>query len=352
MRSFLSIGDRRVGNDTPAYIIAEIGANHNGSFETACEMVRLSAKAGADAVKFQAYTRETLFINNLPDDGSETARKNIELLKRRWEILPSLTAPDDWWPKLKELCDQIGVDFLCTPFDLERLDLLNKLEVKAFKIASGDITWLELLRETGKTGKPVIFSTGASTLGEVESALAAIESSGSQEAAVLHCVSVYPTKWEDGNLKVLESYQRAFEIPVGLSDHSPGSTLPVAAVTLGARIIEKHITLDKTQKGLDHYFAMEMDEFGEMIQAVRNVEAALGSGRKKWVEDERIERYWLRRGLYAKSPIQEGETITREKLYAVRPKHGIGAEELDTVLGKKSTQAFKVGDAIVKDGIV
>jgi sialic acid synthase SpsE len=168
------IGDRKIGLGKPTYIIAEIGSNHNGSLQTARKLVQLSAEAGADAVKFQAYSRETLFSPRLPEDGNEEIKDRNKILSRRWDFLPRYSAADEWWPELKTLCDQIGIDFIVTPFDLERLKLLDQLDVKAHKIASGDITWMELLKAAGATGKPVILSTGASSLNEVARALEAI----------------------------------------------------------------------------------------------------------------------------------------------------------------------------------
>lgn len=347
----ISIGNRMIGSGYPTYVIAEISSNHNGSLETARELVRLSAQAGADAVKFQAYSRETLFAVRLPDDGSPEAKRDIALLQRRWEILPRFTVPDTWWPELKSLCDGLGVDFLCTSFDLDRLCLLDEAGVKAHKIASGDITWLEFLRAVGATGKPVILSTGASTLGEVEQALAALTESGCRQVAILHCVSNYPPKWEEANLRAIETLRQAFQAPVGFSDHSPGSTLPVAAVALGACIIEKHVTLDRTQDGLDHAFAMEMDDFVRMVEDVRHCEAALGAGQKTWVPGEEIERYWVRRGLWVQQPIQRGEVITRDKLRIVRPSHGLGADMLADVLGRKAVRDLRAGKPLERDAI-
>lgn len=324
----------------PAYLIAEIGANHNGDWGLAEEMTRACALAGADAVKFQAYSREELFISCLPEDGTEASRRNRDLLKRRWNILPRFTVPDGWWPRLAVLCNDLGIDFLCTPFDLKRLDLLVPL-MPAIKVASGDVTWHELLEAAGAAGKPVIFSTGASTLEEARHAAEAVRRGGCNQVAVLHCVSNYPPKWEDANLLAMESLGAELDLPFGLSDHTPGSTLPLAAVARGACMVEKHVTTDRTQEGLDHHFAMTIEEFGKMVEDIRHLEAALGSGDKDWADSEEIERYWLRRGIWAAHTIEAGHKITREDLRLVRPCHGIPANRLSCVLGRITSRPLK-----------
>jgi sialic acid synthase SpsE len=349
--STISIGNRAVGPGHPAYIVAEVGSNHDGSLATAKKLTRLCADAGVDAVKFQAYTRETLFIDRLPDDGTPESEHKAELLERRWNVLPETTVPHDWWPELKALCDDLGVDFLCTPFDLDRLERLVEVGMPAVKIASGDVTWLELLRAAGGTSRPVIFSTGASTLEESRRALKAVRDGGGQDVVALHCVSTYPAEWEDANLRAMITLGEELGVPVGLSDHTPGSTLPIAAVTLGACVIEKHVTLDRSNEGLDHHFALEVGEFAKLVDDVRHTEAALGSGRKTWVEDEETERYWVRRGLWCRTPIEEGETITREKLRVVRPNHGAGADCLEEVLGETAVHDLEVGDPLELNSI-
>lgn len=348
----LSIGDRQIGFKKPTYVIAEVGSNHNGSLGTARKFVQLSAQAGADAIKFQAYSRETLFSPCLPEDGNKETQGRNDLLRRRWDTLPHYSASDAWWSELKSLCDEIGIDFLVTSFDLDRLKLLNQMDVKAHKIASGDITWMEFLKAAGATGKPVILSTGASALNEVKRALEALAEGGCEQIALLHCISNYPPKWEDINLRAIGTLQTAFQVPIGFSDHSPGATLPVAAVVLGACIIEKHVTLDRDQNGLDHAFAMELDEFASMVEEIRHVEAAIGNGTKTWVETEEIERYWVRRGLWAKCQIDKGEVITREKLDILRPCHGLPAELLSDVLGRKAAKNIPAGQPLEGDSTI
>jgi len=330
----ITIGSRLIGAGRPAYIISEIGSNHDGSLEMALELVRRSAEAGVDAVKMQAFRRETLLAPDLP--GGEGRRESDrKLLRRRWDLLPKYTVPETWWAPIADAAEGHGVDLLVTAFDLDRLQHLDaRLGCPAHKIASGDITWLELIEAAARTGKPVILSTGASTLEETERAVAALEHGGAREYALLHCVSTYPPAWEDANLRAMETLRERFSVPVGLSDHSPGSTLPVAAVTLGAAVIEKHITLERRSEGLDHHFALEPHEFCQLVEDVRHAEAALGSGEKRWAESEEVERYWVRRGLWAAQDLAEGAVLEREDVLAVRPREGLGAERLEHVIGK------------------
>lgn len=333
------INGRRVGAGHPIYCIAEVGSNHNGDWSEAEYLTRACAEAGADAIKFQAYTREELFNPALPSPVTEQDAHNLDLLEKRWNILPKYTVDARWWPKLADLCQELGVDFLCTPFSLESLELLAPL-MPAIKIASGDVTWLELLRASGTYGKPVIFSTGASTMEEAVNAAEAVRNGGCEDIVALHCVSSYPPRWEQANLRSMPALGEALDVAYGLSDHSPGSTLPLGARTLGACVLEKHVTRDRSQEGLDHHFAMTPAEFGEMVNALRNLEQALGSTEKCWTDDEEIERFWVRRGLWVKRDLMEGECLRRQDLSVLRPCLGIEANKLSSILGKKIGRAL------------
>jgi len=331
----ITIGNRVINSEEPCYIIVEIGSNHNGNLKLAMDMVHQCHAAGVDAVKFQAFRRDTLYIEGLPGDAAD---ENQQLLNKRWNILPQFTSDPLWWPDLKRLCDELGLDFLCTPFSLEAVEDLLEVNIPAFKIASGDITWLELIRVAAQTGKPLILSTGASNAAEVEAALEVARGAGCREIALLHCVSTYPTEWEDANLRALTTIRQEFNVPVGLSDHSPGSLLPVAARTLGACIIEKHVTTDRRQEGLDHHFALEMSELASLVEDIRKIEKAMGSGDKVWAANEQLERYWVRRGIWTSKALESGTVVTREKLKVVRPCQGLGAESLEKIIGKTLVQ--------------
>ncbi|WP_020406912.1 N-acetylneuraminate synthase family protein [Hahella ganghwensis] len=342
-KSQFDIGQRRVGTGKPCYVIAEIGSNHNGQLDTAIKMVKACAEAGVDAVKFQDFSREDLFIPRLPEDATPDWGQRESLLEKRWDILPFYSADPDWWPILAEQCKELGVDFLCSPFSLDAVDRLASIPVPAFKVASGDITWLELIRKIAATGIPLILSTGASDIHDVEAAISAATQAGCEQLVLLHCVSNYPPKWEDANLLAIRTLAERFGVPVGLSDHTPGSTLPVASLSMGCCVLEKHVTLDRRQEGLDHHFALEVPEFKVLVEDIRNAEKALGSGEKSWAASEEIERYWVRRGLWAAKDIRAGEVILRAHLQCVRPAQGLPVNALDSVVGTKAKSFIKAG---------
>jgi len=342
-KSQFNIGQRRVGTGCPCYVIAEIGSNHNGQLETAKRMIQICAEAGVDAVKFQDFSREDLFIPSLPEDVTPDWKHRESLLDKRWDILPSYSADPDWWPQLAAQCHTLGVDFLCSPFSLDAVERLTYIPVPAFKVASGDITWLELIRKIAATGTPLILSTGASDIKEVEEAISAATQVGCEQLALLHCVSNYPPKWEDANLLAIRTLADKFRVPVGLSDHTPGSTLPVASLPMGCCVLEKHVTLDREQEGLDHHFALEVPELKALVNDIRHAEKALGSGEKNWADSEEIERYWVRRGLWATRDIQPGEVILREHLQCVRPAQGLSVNVLDLIVGTKAKCLIKAG---------
>jgi len=347
----IHINGRTVAPGRPCYLIAEIGSNHNGDYETAVRLIRECARAGADAVKFQDFSREDLFIPLLPRDSTPDWQEKQTLLSRRWDMLPGYTAKPEWWPGLSAMAREEGVDFLCSPFSLVSVTRLQQLDLPAWKIASGDVTWLELIQQAGKTGKPLIISTGASDLGEVADALDAARSAGCREVVLLHCVSNYPPRWEDASLRAIPVLSERFGVPCGLSDHSPGSVLPVAALLLGCCLIEKHVTLDRDQTGLDHHFAMTIPEFAQLVRDVRHAEQALAGEQKHWVEAEEEERYWVRRGLWTSRPIRCGETVRRQDLVVVRPAQGLGASALDDVLGSRAERDLPAGHPLTKADI-
>ncbi len=327
MTEKILIGERWIGDGCPTYIIAEIGSNHDGSLEKAKELVEASRDAGADAVKFQSFTAEGLLNPLRPaDDGS-------------WEpnpaygVLESLSLPAQWHYELKRFCDAVGIDFLSAPFDDGRADLLNSIGVPAFKIASGDITNTPLLRRVASFGKPVIISTGASYLKEVDEAVKTVMEEGNRNIALLHCVSLYPAAFEEVNIRSMVTMKKACGLPVGFSDHTLGALLPVAAVAMGASIIEKHITLSRSLDGPDHHYAMEVDEFKAMVTDIRNLEKAMGNGLKRPAEREMGERIGARRSIYLREDVKRGTVLTASMLKVVRHCHGMEPSELDNVIG-------------------
>lgn len=287
------------------FTICEVGSNYNGSIDCALDYLRAAKRAGADAVKFQTLRKDKLVAPRIYVDG-------------RWVENPvykafsSLELPDEWHFELKRCADQTGIEFFSTPFYLEAVDLMERAGVRTYKIASGDISFLPLLQAVGATGKRVIMSTGASALADIETALNVLTQSGARDITLLHCVANYPPRWEEMNLRAMVTLKEEFGLPVGISDHTPGSLVAIAAVALGAVAVEKHVTFDRGQAGPDHPFAMTMDEFADMIAQLRTLEVALGDGNKLPVQSELEKQYRLRRGVYDPStlyPAADGKGI-------------------------------------------
>lgn len=328
MRSTIKIAGRQVGTGYPTYIIAEIGSNHDSDLGKAKELIRAAKDAGADAVKLQSFTAEGLLNPLRPDsEGRWTAHPAYPIIER-------LTVPEEWHQILFDFCASIGTTFLSAPFDSGRAELLNEIGVPAFKLASGELTNEPLLKQVASYGKPIILSTGAAYLEEVRRAVDIIIDAKNFEVALLHCASLYPPKYEDMNIMAMTSLAREFGCPVGFSDHTPGDTVPTAAVALGASIIEKHITIDRTLKGPDHPYAMEVDEFRSMVSEIRNLEKALGDGTKRPSASEMAERVGARRSIYARTDIHRGEVITSEKVKLVRHAYGLEPKDLGVIIGK------------------
>jgi len=272
-------------------IVAEIGSNYNNDLDLAKKYIKASNESGADAVKFQTLRKSKLIAPKVLMGGKWTANP-------AWDPFGNLELPDAWHSELKATADEHEVEFISTPFYLEAVDLLEKIGVCTYKVASGDITFQPLLAAIGQTGKPVIMSTGASSLVDVETALNILMRSGARDVVLLHCVSNYPPKFDEMNLRAMVTLKDTFDLPVGISDHTPGSLVPLAAVALGASVIEKHVTFDRTLHGPDHPFAMTMAEFGNMVTQVRLLEQALGTGEKIPTEDELARQHRFRRGTY------------------------------------------------------
>jgi len=283
------------------YIISEIGSNFNGSLEIAKQYIRASKEAGADAVKFQSIRKDRLIAPRVFEDGrsvDNSVYRNCTFCE----------LPDEWYPELKEEADQADIEFFSTPFYLEAVDILESISVSTYKIASGDITFYPLLEKVGRTGKRIILSTGASDLSEIEIALKKLRDAGAGETVLLHCVSNYPPEWSEINLLAMATLRRRFKLPVGISDHSPGNLIPIAAVALGAVVIEKHVTFDRSLAGPDHAYAMTMEEFGDMIRQVRLLEQALGSEDKVPTRTELLKQRRIRRGIYDPNSLEPSES--------------------------------------------
>jgi N,N'-diacetyllegionaminate synthase len=340
-RSF-AIGARQVGPNEPAYVIAEAGANHNRDLGVAKELIDVAADAGADAVKFQTYTGSGLYSAKTP---------RFEYLREERsprDLLDEIALPREWQPVLAEYAHSRGIVFFSTPFDADAVEALAAIGVPAMKISSFEIVDLPLIRHAASVGVPVIISTGMATYGEIEDALSAVEEAGNRDVALLRCASVYPSTPDIMNLRAMETLRGAFGVPVGLSDHTTGISVPTAAAALGAELIEKHFTLSRDMLGPDHPFALEPDELRAMIAAVRDVEAALGNGRLEGPsEAEAVEMYRLaRRSVVAAIDIPASTTITREMLTTKRPGHGVKPKYLDLLVGRVARVDIEADDVI------
>jgi N,N'-diacetyllegionaminate synthase len=333
-----------MGNKT--FIIAEAGVNHNGSVEIAKRMIEVAKECGADAIKFQTFKAEEVVSKYAPK--AEYQKQTTGEIESHLQMLKKLELSFDDFIVLKEYCDKLGIMFLSTPFDFESIDFLNSLGLEIFKIPSGEITNLPYLEKIGKLRKKVILSTGMADLGEIEDALDILTSCGTkkEDITILHCNTEYPTPYEDVNLLAMLTIKEAFKVKVGYSDHTPGIEVPIAAVALGASVIEKHFTLDRNMQGPDHKSSLEPNELKAMVRAIRNVEKALGDGIKKPSPSEIKNKIIVRRSIVAKRNIKRGEIFNEENITVKRPATGISPMRWYEILGKTATRDYKEDEII------
>jgi N,N'-diacetyllegionaminate synthase len=328
------------------FIIAEAGVNHNGSVEIAKRMIEVAKECGADAIKFQTFKAEEVVSKYAPK--AEYQKQTTGEIESHLQMVKKLELSFDDFIVLKEYCDKLGIMFLSTPFDFESIDFLNSLGLEIFKIPSGEITNLPYLEKIGKLRKKVILSTGMADLGEIEDALDILISCGTKKEniTVLHCNTEYPTPYEDVNLLAMLTIKEAFKVKVGYSDHTPGIEVPIAAVALGASVIEKHFTLDRNMQGPDHKSSLEPNELKAMVRAIRNVEKALGDGIKKPSPSEIKNKIIVRRSIVAKRNIKRGEIFNEENITVKRPATGISPMRWYEILGKTATRDYKEDEII------
>lgn len=328
------------------FIIAEAGVNHNGSIELAKKLIDIALEAGADAVKFQTFKTENVVSGCAPK--AEYQQKTTSKDETQFEMIKKLELSFSDFNELKAYCDNKGIIFLSTPFDLDSARFLKEIGLEIFKIPSGEITNYLLLREIGSYRKKVILSTGMADLGEIEDALDVLIESGTkrEDITVLHCNTEYPTPFEDVNLKAMLTIKYAFKIEVGYSDHTLGIEIPIAAVGLGARVIEKHFTIDRNLPGPDHKASLEPHELKQMVQAIRNIEKALGDGIKKPSKSELKNLQIARKSIVAKRNIKKGEIFTEENLTIKRPGNGISPMRWNEIIGRKAKKDFLEGEII------
>ena len=347
MTGEFTIGKNRVGENARCYLIAEAGANHNRDLDTARRLVDVAVVAGADAVKFQTYSGKTLYSTKAPrfDYLGDLGDKPVH------ELLEDIALPREWQRILATHCRDQGIEFLSSPFDRRAVDELDDLDVAAFKIASFEIVDHGLIRYAASTRRPLIFSTGMATLAEIDEAIAVARSAGADQIALLQCASLYPSPPSIINLRTIPAMRTAFGVPVGLSDHTLGTHVAAASIAVGAAIIEKHFTLDRTMPGPDHPFAIEPNELTALVSHVRDVEAALGDGVKRGPSaDEAVEMYAkARRSVVAACDIPTGTTIVQDMLTVKRPGFGIAPKFIETLVGRVASCDIEYDDIVTWD---
>ncbi|WP_273211526.1 N-acetylneuraminate synthase [Helicobacter rodentium] len=327
-------------------IIAEAGVNHNGDIQLAKNLIDIAAEAKADIIKFQTFKSENCISRYAQKAeyqllGTDTNESQLDMVRK-------LELDEKSHIILMDYCKKKNIEFLSTPFDSESIDLLNRLGLNIFKIPSGEITNLPYLRKIGQLKKKVILSTGMANLGEIESALNILMDYGTQKEniTILHCNTEYPTPFCDVNLKAMQTIQQAFQVKVGYSDHTLGFHIPIAAVAMGACIIEKHFTLDKNMAGPDHKASLEPNELMAMVKAIREIEISLGNGIKQTSTSEIKNKSIARKSIVAIQPIKKGEILNESNLYVKRPGNGISPMEWDKIIGKKAIRDFAIDELI------
>ena len=327
----ITIRRHSVGAGQPVYIIAELSANHQHDFERAKRIVHAAHEAGADAVKLQTYTADTITIRS---DREPFRIKGGTLWDGRnlFDLYSEAYTPWDWQPKLKALCQELGLDLFSSAFDPSAVDFLETMDVPVHKIASPELVDVPLIQKMARTGKPLILSTGMATLDEIEEALAAARSAGAKQIALLRCTSSYPAPPEEMNLRSIPDMEQRFGVPVGLSDHTPGIAVSVAAVALGASLVEKHLTLSRADGGPDAAFSLEPPEFKALVGAIRSAEKSLGQVRYGPTPHE-ISTRAFRRSLFVVREMKKGETFTPENVRSIRPADGLHPRHLPEVIG-------------------
>ncbi len=341
------IGDHNIGAGHPTYVIAEMSANHNQDFDAAVRILHAAKESGADAVKLQTYTPETLTID-CHNKYFRIGKGTIWEGKNLYALYGEAYTPWEWQPKLKKIADELGLDLFSTPFDKTAVDFLEEMGVPAYKIASFETVDIPLVRYIAQQGKPIIMSTGMATLAEIEEAVTAIRETGNEQVALLKCTSAYPALSEEMNLRTIPHLAEAFGVVTGLSDHTLGIAVPVAAVALGTRIVEKHFTLSRAEPGPDSAFSLEPHEFKAMVEAIRVAEKAVGHVFYGVTEREQASRVF-RRSLFVVKDVQAGDVFTEENVRSIRPGYGLHTRYMDEVLGRRAAQNIRQGTPLCWD---
>ncbi len=341
MTTQITIGRRTIGIGHPVYVIAEVSANHHQKFDEAVKIIHAAHQAGASAVKLQTYTPDTITI--------ASDRKEFRLASGTiwdgctlYELYGQAYTPWEWQPRLKQVANDLGLDLFSTPFDATAVDFLEEMKVPAHKLASFELVDIPLIQKMARTGKPLIMSTGMSTVEEIEEAVQTARQAGAAEIALLKCTSAYPALPEEMNLRTIPELSQRFGVPVGLSDHSMDVAVPVAAVALGACILEKHLTLSRSEPGPDSAFSLEPHEFKAMVDAVRVAEKALGEVHFGFGEKESSSRVF-RRSLFVVQDVKQGEVFTSSNVRSIRPGYGLHTRHLPEILGRRASRDAERG---------
>lgn len=341
----IKIGDRFIGEGEPCFIIAEAGVNHNGSIELAKKMIDAAKNAGADAIKFQTWKTENIILKDV--EMAEYQKRNIKSGESQFEMLKKLELPYEWHFELKEYAEKLGLIFFSTMEDRESVDfLIKELKIPLIKVGSGDLTNYPLLKHSARFSIPMILSTGMATISEIDEAVRTVLNEGNKDIILLQCTTQYPCPYEDVNLRAMLSLKEAFKTVVGFSDHSLGIECAVAAVSLGAKYIEKHFTLDRNLPGPDHKSSLEPEEFKRMVTAIRNTENALGDGIKRPMSSELKNKRIVTRKIVAARDIKKSEVLNEENVTFKRANEGLTANYYKLIEGKKAKKTIKLDEPI------
>ncbi|MBI9112692.1 pseudaminic acid synthase [Maridesulfovibrio ferrireducens] len=339
-----NIKDRHIGPGHPTYIIAEMSANHNQNFDAAVELIHIAKECGVDAIKIQTYTPDTITLD-CDNEYFKIGKGTIWEGQTLHSLYGTAYTPWEWQPKLKKIADNLGLDFFSTPFDASAVDFLEEMDVPVYKIASFELVDIPLIKKVAATQKPVIMSTGMGTLSEIDEAVTAFRQAGGTDLILLKCTSAYPAPPESMNLHTIMNMQETFGVPCGLSDHSLGIEIPVAAVALGACVIEKHFIKSRSDGGPDSSFSLEAEELKAMVISIRNAEKALGKVQYQITEKEKAGRVF-RKSIFASKDIAQGESVTSQNIKCVRPNNGLHTRHFEEIIGKLALSNIKKGTPI------
>ena len=341
MNKTIKIGNHIIDSESKTFVIAEMSANHNMDFDRAVEIMKAAKDAGADAIKIQTYTADTITLD-CDDPCFQITQGTLWDGTTLHKLYEKAYTPWDWQPKLQKIAGELGLEFFSSPFDLSAVDFLEEMNVPAYKIASFEINDIPMIRKIARLHKPMIFATGIAHLSDIELAVQTCKEEGNEQVILLKCTSAYPAPYEDVNLRTIPSLASTFDCIAGLSDHTMGSAVAGAAVALGAKVIEKHLTLRRADGGADSAFSMEPEEFKEMVQNIRKIELALGTVTYELTPKAAREREHSR-SLFVAKDMKKGDVFTPENLRSVRPANGLHTKYYEDILGKRITKDAKLG---------